>query len=137
MLLLIRDFKAQRMHEPAFSRRKSLTLASPSHDVDGKDAALMRCEQVINEIADDRIRFVSELRHDAADQRVAPAMPFQIDRAMEIVRAMDLRPAVRAPRLFRPGFDEAEFLFQLWIASDLAAQRSASARDHLDDGLHL
>jgi len=116
---------------------RSLTLARPSHDVDGKDAALMTREQVINEIADDRIRFVSELRYDAANQRAAPAVPFQIDRAVEIVRAMDLRPAVRASRLFRPGFDEAEFLFQLWIASDLAAQGSAPARDHLDHGLHL
>ena|SRR5438270_13986524 len=111
MLLLIRDFKAQRMHEPAFSRRKLLTLPRPAHNVNGEDAALVTREQVINEIADNGIRFVAELGHDAADQRVAAAMPFQIDRAMEIARAMNLRPAVRTSRLFRPRGNKAEFLF--------------------------
>ena len=96
----------------------------------------MTREQVIDEIADDRVRFVPELGHHTANESVAAAVPFEIDRAMNIAGAMDFRPAVRAPRLFRPDFDEVKFLFQFRIAHDLTAQRSASGRDHLDHGLH-
>src|SRR6266446_7075731 len=96
----------------------------------------MAREQIIDEIADDRVRFVPELRHHAANESVAPAVPFQIDRTMKIARAMDFRPAVRTPRLFGPGFDKAKFFLQLRISRDLTAQRSAPGRDHLDHGLH-
>ena len=77
-----------------------------------------------------------ELGHHPANKRVAPAVPFEIDRAMKIACAMDFRPTVRAARLFRPSFDEAKFFLQLRISRDLAAQRSAPGRDHLDHGLH-
>ena len=80
---------------------------------------------------------MTELGHDAANQRAAPAVPFEIDRAVKVARAMDFRPTVRTTRLFRPDFDETELLFQLGIAHDLAPQRSAAGRDHLDHGLHL
>src|SRR5260370_9461515 len=96
----------------------------------------MTREQIINEIADDRVRFVPELRHHAANQRVTPAVPFQVDRPVKISRAMNFRPTMRAPRLFRPGFDKAKFFLQLWISRDLAAQRSAPGRDHMNHGLH-
>ena len=96
----------------------------------------MTREQVIDEIANDRVRFVPELGHDAANQRVAAAVPFQVDRTVKIARAMDFRPAVWTARLFRPGFDKTEFFLQLRISRDLAAQRSAPGRDHLDHGLH-
>ena len=114
-----------------------LALAWPTHDVNCKDPALMTCQQVIDEIADDGVRFVAKLGHDAANERVAAAVPFEIDRAVNIPRAMNLGPTVRAPGLFGPGFNKAEFFLQLRIARNLAAQRSAPGRDHLDHGLHL
>ena len=96
----------------------------------------MTREEVIDEIADDRVRFVSELGHHAANESVAPAVPFQIDRPVKIARAMNFRPTMRPPRLFRPGFDEAKLFFQLRIARDLTAQRSAPGRDDLNHRLH-
>ena len=97
----------------------------------------MTREQIINEIADDGVGFMAELCHNAANQCATAAVPFQINRAVNIARAVNFCPAVRAPRLFGPGFDKAELFFQLRIARDLAAQRTASARDHLNHGLHL
>src|SRR5690348_10837535 len=97
----------------------------------------MARQQVINEIADDRVRLVTELGHYATNECVAPAVPLEIDRAVEIACAMDLCPPVRAARLFCPNFDEVKFLFQFRVAHDLAAQRSAPGRDHMDHGLHL
>ena len=91
-----------------------------------QNAALVSREQIINEVADDRIWFVAELRDDPADQGIAASMPFEIDRA-----------TVWSPRLFGPNLDELEFSIQLRVAHDLAAQRSAPRRDHLDHGLHF
>ena len=96
----------------------------------------MAGEQVINEIADDRVRFVPELGHHAANESVAPAMPFQVDRPVKISRAMNFRPTMRATRLLGPGFDKAKLFLQLRISRDLTAQRSAPGRDHLNHGLH-
>ena len=104
--------------------------------MNGENAALVAGEEVIDEIADNRVRFVPELGHHATNESVAPAVPFQIDRAVKIPRAMDFRPTVWSSRLFGPGLDKAESLFQLRISRDLAAQRSAPIRDHLDHGLH-
>ena len=105
--------------------------------MNGQNAGLMSRQKVINKITDDRVRFVAELSHDAADQSVAAPVPFEIDRSVCVARAMKFGPAVWPARLFRPDFDELEFLFQLGIAHDLAAQRAAPSRDHLDHGLHL
>ena len=80
---------------------------------------------------------MTELGHDAANQSATAAVPFEIDRAVKVARTMDFRPTVRTPGLFCPDFDEIEFLFHLGIAHDLAPQRSAAGRDHLDHGLHL
>jgi hypothetical protein len=104
--------------------------------MNGEDAALVTREQIIDEIADDGVRFVPELGHHAADESVAAAVPFQIDRAMNIARAMDFRPPVRTPGLFGPGFDKAKLLLQLRIPRDLTAQRSAPGCDHLNHRLH-
>ena len=109
----------------------------PPHDVNGKDAALMASKKIINEIADNRVWFVAELGYDAADEGIAAAVPLQIDRAVLVARTVNFCPAVRPARLFRPDFDKAELLLQLRIAHDLAAQRSAPGRDHMDHGLHL
>jgi len=101
-----------------------------------KNAALMSRQKVIDKIADDRVGFVAKFGHNATDQGVAPAVPFQIDRPVSVAGAMKFRPAVRPSRLFSPNLDELEFFIQLRIAHDLAAQRSAPARDHMDHGLH-
>jgi len=96
----------------------------------------MSCQQIIDEVADDRVRFVAELGHNPANECAAARVPLQIDRAMRIVGAVDLGPAMRTSGLFGPDFDEAEFLIQLRIAHDLVAQRSAPGRDHLNHRLH-
>jgi len=94
-------------------------------------------QQIINEVADDRIWFVAKFGYDATDQRVASAVPFEIDRAVSIAGAVNLRPSVRPAGLFRPNLDELKFSIQLRVAHNLAAQRSAARRDHLDHGLHF
>ena len=96
----------------------------------------MSCQQIIDEVADDRVRFVAELGHNPANECAAARVPLQIDRAMGILGAVDLGPAVRASGLFRPDFDEAKFLIQLRIAHDLVAQGAAAGRDHLNHRLH-
>jgi hypothetical protein len=138
MILLIRNLDRRRTHCRSlfYSRNALLALSWSPHDVDGENAALMTGEKIIDEIADDGVRLVAELRHHSTNQGVAAPVPFQIDRPVKIARAMDFRPTVGAARLLGPGFDETKFLFQLRIPRDLTAQRSAPSRDHLDDGLH-
>jgi hypothetical protein len=109
---------------------------SPPHDVDGENATLMSCEQIIDEVADDGIRFVAESCDHAADEHSGASMPFQIDRAVRIPSAVDLGPAVRPARPLVLRRDQIEFFLELRIGHDLVPQRSASAGDHLDDCLH-
>jgi hypothetical protein len=52
------------------------TGQSSPHDVNGENASLMTREQVVDEITDDRVRFISELCHNPADERAAARMPF-------------------------------------------------------------
>lgn len=111
-------------------------VARASHDVNREDSTLVPRQKIIDKIADDRVRFVTKLRHYTANQGAAPAVPLQIDRAVKISRAVNFRPTMRASRLFGPDFNEAEFLLELRIAHNLAAQRPASARDHMDHRLH-
>jgi len=96
----------------------------------------MSRKEVIDKVTDDGVRLVAKLRHHAADKCAAARMPFQIDRAMKIARAMDFRPPVRTPGLFGPGFDKAKLLLQLRIPRDLTAQRPAPGCDHLNHRLH-
>ena len=96
----------------------------------------MSSQQIIDEVADDRVRFVAQFRDDAADECAATGVPFQIDRAMRIVCAVDFGPAMWPRGLFRPDFDKAEFPLQLRIAHDLVAQRTAPGCDHLNHRLH-
>ena len=86
--------------------------------MDRENSALMTRQQVIDEIADDRIGFVAKLCHNSADQRAAARVPLQINRAVKVSSAMYFRPAMRAARLFVPDFDETEFFLQLRIAHD-------------------
>lgn len=118
-------------------RPGSLALPRPSHDMNRENAGLMSRQQIINEVTNDRIWFVAELRDDSTNQGVAASMPFEIDRAMSIAGAAKFRPTVWPPRLFGPNLDELEFSIQLRVAHNLAAQRSAPRRDHLDHGLHF
>jgi len=102
-----------------------------------ENPALMTREQVIDEIADDRIGFVAKFCNNPADERAAARVPLQINRAVKISSAMYFRPAMRAARLFVPDFDETEFFLQLRIVHDLVPQRSATGRDDLNHRLHL
>ena len=95
-------------------------ISSP-HDVDGENAALMTREQVVNEIADNRVWLVAELCHNPADERATARMPFQVNRTVNIPGAVYFRPAMRASGLFCPDFNEAKFLFQERISHDLVA----------------
>ncbi len=93
-------------------------MASSTHNMDRENSALMTRQQVIDEIADDRIGFVAKLCHNPADQRAAARVPLQINRAVKVSSAVYFRPAMRAARLFVPDFDETEFFLQLRIAHD-------------------
>jgi len=104
--------------------------------VNGENAALMSGEQVVNKVADDGVRFVAQLRHDATNERTAARVPFEINCAVKVSRAVNLRPAMWPARLFRPHLDKAEFLVKLRIAHDLVAERSPPTRDDLNHRLH-
>jgi len=93
-------------------------------------------QQVVDEVTNDRIWFVTQFRDYAADKCAAASVPLQIDCAMRIVRAVDLGPAMRPARLLGPDFDEAEFSLQLRVAHDFIAQRSTPGRNNLDYRLH-
>src|SRR6266480_2161336 len=103
-------------------RRLRIVQRSSSHDVNGKNAALMAREQIIDKIANNRVRLVAQLRHDATNQSAAAAVPFQINCSVNIARAMDLGPTMRTSGLFRPDFDEPKFSLQLRIVHYLGAQ---------------
>src|SRR5207244_10939638 len=57
----------------------------------------MAGKQIIDKVANDRVRLVSKFRDDPANQSVAAPVPFEIDRAVSGF-AMDFRPAVRTTR---------------------------------------
>ena len=84
--------------------------------MDRQDSGLVTGEQVIDKVANNRVRFISEFSDDATNQGAAAAMPFQIDCAVKIAAAMNLCPTMWPSRLLRPDLDELEFLFQLRIA---------------------
>jgi len=75
-------------------------------------------KQVIDEITDDRVGFISELCHNPADERAAARMPLQVNGSVKISSAVYLGPAMRAARLLVPDFDESKFLLKLRIAHD-------------------
>jgi hypothetical protein len=107
---------------------------STSHDVNGENPALMPRQQVINEIADDRIGFVAELCHNAADECATARVPLQINRAVRGL-AMDFGPAVRptGPLMFSRNQIKPP---ELRIGHDLFPQRPTPGRDDLDHCLH-
>ena len=86
--------------------------------MNGENATLMTRQQVIDEIADDRVGFVAELCHYPADQRATARVPFQINRSVKISGAVYFRPTMRTARLLVPHFDETEFFLQLRITHD-------------------
>lgn len=88
-------------------------------------------EQIIDKIANDRIGFVAQFGHDPADKGATARVPFKVDGAMGVARAVYLRPAVRTRGLFRPHLDETEFLLELRIAHDLVTERAAPGGDDL------
>src|SRR5437764_4842665 len=102
--------------------------------MNGENATLVTRQQVIDEIADDRIGFVAKLCHNPADERAAARMPFQIDRAMRDL-AMDFSPAVGSagPLMFSGNQIKPP---ELRIDHNFFPQRSTPARDDLDHCLH-
>lgn len=78
----------------------------------------MTSKKIIDKITDDRVRFVPELRHNPADERAAARVPLQVNRPMNVSRAVYLRPTVRTARLFVPDLDEPKSFLQLRIVHD-------------------
>ena len=76
---------------------EQLRSNSSPHNVDRENAALMTREQVIDEIANDRMRFVPQLRHNTASENSGSSVPFEINRAM-CSSAVDFRPTMWATR---------------------------------------
>src|ERR1043166_6858576 len=97
----------------------------------------MAGKQIIDKVANDGVRLVSKFCDDSANQSAATSVPFQIDRAVNIARAVDLSPTMWTSRLFRPDFNETKFSLQLRIIHYFVAQRFATARYDLDHGLHF
>src|SRR4051812_36116629 len=85
-----------------------LRQSSP-HYVDRKNPRLVTCQQVIDEIADDGVGLVTQLRHDATDQNSGPAMPLQINHTVKFARTVNFCPAVRTPGPEMFGWNELEF----------------------------
>ena len=96
----------------------------------------MSRQQIIDKIANNRIRLITELCHDAANQCPAARVPLQVDRSMNIASTVYFRPAMRTAGLFMPDFDKTEFFFQLLIAHDFVPQGSGPGRAYLNYGLH-
>ena len=95
---------------------------SPPHDMNGQNAAWMAGKQIIDKVANDRVRLVSKFRDDPANQSAAASVPFEIDCTVKVTSAMNLRPTMRTSGLFGPDFDEAKFRLQLGIIHNLVAQ---------------
>src|SRR5437667_4204681 len=94
----------------------------------------MAGNQIIDKVAIDLVRLVSQFCYDPTNQSPAASVPFQIDRAVRAF-AMDFRPSVRTAwaLVFSGNQIEAP---ELRIRYDLFPQRSAPARDDLNHGLH-
>ena len=89
--------------------------------MDGENAALMTREQVIDEVANDRVGLVAKLGDHTADEYTGASMPFQIDHPMRFARAMNFGPAMWAARPLVLCWHEFEFPLELRIAHDLIA----------------
>jgi hypothetical protein len=103
--------------------------------VDGENAALVAGEQIVDKIANDRVRFVPELGHHAANQDAGATVPFQVDDAMRFA-APNFRPSVGAA--WSQMFDGIEMKFRelTWIAHDFVPERAAAGRHYLNHRLH-
>ena len=105
------------------SRLKKQTRESAPHDMNSENAALMTREQVIDEVTNNRMRFVPELRHDTAGEHTGAAVPFEIDCAMRRF-AVNLGPAMRTAWALVFGGNQIKAL-ELRIVHDFFPQRSA------------
>ena len=107
----------------------------PGKDADELDAAVMSPQQIIDEIADDQIRFSATLVDDAARQNPGCAVPLDIDRPLASGGpAPKLRPARKAP-----GFALQQDLEPMDVESPVVRDGVAKARpgraDHLNECL--
>ena len=81
----------------------------------------MTCQQIIDEIANNRVRLVAEFRDDPADQHTRASVPFEIDYTVRFASAVNFRPTVRTAWSLMFGRYELELPFKLRIAHDLIA----------------
>jgi len=95
----------------------------------------MAGKQIIDKVANERVRLVSKFRDDPANQSAAASVPFEIDRAVSGF-AMDFRPAVRTTRALVFSGNQIKPP-KLRIGHDLFPQRSTPGRDDLDHCLHF
>src|SRR5207245_8697639 len=95
----------------------------------------MAGKQIIDKVANERVRLVSKFRDDPANQSAAASVPFEIDRAVSGF-AMDFRPAVRTTRALVFSGNQIKPP-KLRIGHDLFPQRSTPGRDDLDHYLNF
>ena len=108
-----RFHNTQRDYEPTSTIKEEV---SSSHDVNGENAALMTREQVIDEVANDRVGLVAKFGNETANQRSTSAVPFEIDRAM-CGFAVNLGPAMRTAWALVFGGNQIKAA-KLWIVHD-------------------
>jgi len=89
--------------------------------MDGENAALMTRQQIIDKVANDRVRLVAKFGDHPADEHAGASMPFQIDHAMRFARAVNFGPAMWAPGSLVLRWNQLEFTLELRIAHDLVA----------------
>ena len=81
----------------------------------------MTRKKVIDKIANNRVRLVPRFGNDTADEHTGAPVPFQIDHAMRLARAVNFCPAMWAPRSLVLCRHKLEFPFELRIAHDFVA----------------
>ena len=116
-------------------RHNKIRGDSPSHNVNGQDPALMARKQIIDKVANDRVRLVAQLCYDPANQSAATTVPFEIDRAVRGL-TVDFRPAMRTTRTLVFSGNQIEPP-KLWISHDFFPKRPAPGCDDLDNRLHF
>jgi len=81
----------------------------------------MTRQQIIDKIANNRVRLVAKFGDHTADEYTGASVPFQIDHTMRFARAMNFCPAMWAPRPLVLCRHKLEFPFELRIAHDFVA----------------
>ena len=124
------------MRSDELQARCELNASSSPHDVNRKNTALVSRQEIIDKIANNRVRLIAKLCHYAANQCSATRVPLEVDRSMNVASTVYFGPAMRTARLLMPDLDKTEFFLQVRIAHDFVPQRSGPGRDYLNYSLH-